>query len=97
MLSTWKAIKKVQPRDIFIKKLGNQYYNIEFAFCDELKAYITSFVRSGNTYSANGTAEMIKEIVAISKPMIWKSCSEWTAAILMMELLKRSNHWGANI
>ena len=47
------------------KKLGNRCYNIQFAFCDELKAYVTGFVRSGNTYTANGTAEMIKEIVAI--------------------------------
>ncbi|NAU38815.1 hypothetical protein EE076_29480, partial [Klebsiella pneumoniae] len=39
-------------------------YNIQFAFCDELKAYVTGFVRSGNTYTANGAAEMIKEIVA---------------------------------
>ena len=46
------------------KKPGNLCYNIQFAFCDELKAYITGFVRSGNTYSANGAAEMIKEIVA---------------------------------
>ena len=46
------------------KKIGNPCYNIQFAFCDELKAYITGFVRSGNTYTANGTAELIKEIVA---------------------------------
>jgi hypothetical protein len=46
------------------KKPGNFFYNIQFAFCDELKAYITGFVRSGNTYTANGAAEMIKEIVA---------------------------------
>lgn len=46
------------------KKLGNACYNIQFAFCDELKAYIAGFVRSGNTYTANGAAEMIKEIVA---------------------------------
>ena len=46
------------------KKLGNLCYNIQFAFCDELKAYITGFVRSGNTYTANGAVEMIKEIVA---------------------------------
>lgn len=46
------------------KKLGNRCYNIQFAFCDELKAYITGFVRSGNAYTANGAAEMIKEIVA---------------------------------
>jgi len=46
------------------KKLGNNCYNLQFASCDELKAYITGFVRSGNTYTANGAAEMIKEIVA---------------------------------
>jgi uncharacterized protein (DUF1330 family) len=43
---------------------GNRCYNIQFAFCDELKAYVTGFVRSGNTYTANGASEMIKEIVA---------------------------------
>jgi hypothetical protein len=46
------------------KKPGNRCYNIQFAFCDELKAYVTGFARSGNTYTANGAAEMIKEIVA---------------------------------
>jgi hypothetical protein len=46
------------------KKLGNLCYNLQFAFCDELKAYITGFVRSGNTYTSNGAAELIKEIVA---------------------------------
>ena len=46
------------------KKLGNLCYNLQFAFCDELKAYITDFVRSGNTYTSNGAAELIKEIVA---------------------------------
>ena len=46
------------------KKPGSNCYNIQFAFCDELKAYITGFVRSGNTYTANGAAELIKEIVA---------------------------------
>ena len=50
------------------KKPGNPCYNIQFAFCDELKAYITGFVRSGNTYTANGAAEMIKEIVANITP-----------------------------
>ncbi len=49
------------------KRPGNRCYNIQFAFCDELKAYITGFVRSGNTYTANGTSEMIKEIVASIK------------------------------
>ena len=46
------------------KKHGNRCYNIQFAFCDELKAYVTGFVRSGNTYTANGASEMIKEIAA---------------------------------
>jgi len=49
------------------KKLGNRCYNIQFAFCDEIKAYVTGFVRSGNTYTANGAAELIKEIVATLK------------------------------
>ncbi len=49
------------------KKLGNRCYNIQFAFCDELKAYVTGFLRSGNTYTANGAAELIKEIVATLK------------------------------
>jgi len=53
------AVKGYNP-----KKIGNNCYNIQFAFCDELKAYITGFVRSGNTYTANGAAEMIKEIIA---------------------------------
>jgi len=43
---------------------GNNCYNILMAFCDELKAYITGFMRSGNAYTANGAAEMIKEITA---------------------------------
>ena len=49
------------------KKLVNRCYNIQFGFCDELKAYVTGFVRSGNTYTANGAAELIKEIVATLK------------------------------
>ncbi len=53
------AVKGYNP-----KKPGNRCYNIQFAFCNELKAYITGFIRSGNTYTANGAAEMIKEIVA---------------------------------
>jgi hypothetical protein len=53
------AVKGYNP-----KKHGNRCYNIQFAFCDELKAYITGFVRSGNTYTSNGASEMIKEIVA---------------------------------
>ena len=34
------------------------------AFCDELKAYLTGYVRSGDTYTANGAAGMIQEIIA---------------------------------
>ena len=71
------------------KKPGNLCYNIQFAFCDELKAYITGFVRSGNTYTANGAAEMIKEIVANIKTDDLEIMSEWTAAILMKKLLKQ--------
>ena len=32
---------------------GNNCYNILMAFCDELKAYITGFMRSGNTYTTS--------------------------------------------
>jgi hypothetical protein len=46
------------------KKPGNRCYNLQFAFCDEIKAYLTGYVRSGDTYTANGAAEMIKEIMA---------------------------------
>jgi hypothetical protein len=50
------AVKGCNP-----EKPGNNCYNIQFAFCDELKAGITGFVRSGNIYTANGAAVMIKE------------------------------------
>jgi hypothetical protein len=53
------AVKGYNP-----KKPGNRCYNLQLAFCDEIKAYLTGYVRSGDTYTANGTAEMIKEIVA---------------------------------
>jgi hypothetical protein len=56
------AVKGFNP-----KKPGNRCYNIQFAFCDELKAYITGMVRSGDTYTSNGAAEMIKEIMAYLK------------------------------
>ena len=46
------------------KKPGNPCYNIQFAFCDEIKAYLTGYVRSGDTYKANGATGMIKEIMA---------------------------------
>jgi len=53
------AVKGFNP-----KKPGNRCYNLQLAFCDDIKAYLTGYVRSGDTYTANGTAEMIKEIVA---------------------------------
>lgn len=53
------AVKGYNP-----KKPGNRCYNIQFAFCDEIKAYVTGYFRSGDTYTANGTAEMIQEIMA---------------------------------
>jgi hypothetical protein len=53
------AVKGYNP-----KKPGNRCYNIQFAFCDVIKAYLTGYVRSGDTYTANGAAEMIKEIMA---------------------------------
>ena len=43
---------------------GNNCYHILMGFCDELKAYIRGFMRSGNLYTSNGAAEMIKEIIA---------------------------------
>ena len=46
------------------KKPGNPCYNIQFAFCDEIKAYLTGYVRSGDTYTANGAAGTIQEIMA---------------------------------
>ena len=56
------AVKGYNP-----KKLGNNCYNLQFAFCDEIKAYLTGYVRSGDTYTSNGTTEMIKEIMAYLK------------------------------
>jgi hypothetical protein len=53
------AVKGYNP-----KKPGNRCYNLQLAFCDEIKAYLTGYVRSGDTYTANGAAEMIKEIMA---------------------------------
>ena len=49
------------------KKPGNHCYNLQFAFCDEIKAYLTGYVRSGDTYTSNSTAELIKELMAYLK------------------------------
>ena len=53
------AVKGYNP-----KKPGNRCYNLQLAFCDELKAYLTGYVRSGDTYTANGATGMIQEIIA---------------------------------
>lgn len=49
------------------KKHGNKCYNGLMSFCSELKSFVTGFQRSGNAYTSNGTAEMIKEIIAVLK------------------------------
>jgi hypothetical protein len=46
------------------KKPGNPCYNLQFAFCDELKAFISGYIRSGDTYTSNGAAGLIQEIIA---------------------------------
>jgi hypothetical protein len=56
------AVKGYNP-----KKPGNNCYNLQFAFCDEIKAYLTGYVRSVDTYTSNSTSEMIKEIMAYLK------------------------------
>ncbi len=70
MWSRWKSIRKaLSLEECYTKgsnpeKPGNNCYNIQFAFRNELKTLITGFVRSGNTYTENGAAELIKEIVS---------------------------------
>lgn len=59
--------RRVLRERVQSQKARKQLYNIQFAFCDESKAYITGFVLSGNTYTANGAAEMIKEIMSYLK------------------------------
>ena len=46
------------------KKPGNPCYNLQFAFCDEIKAFLSGYIRSGDTYTSNGAAGLIQEIVA---------------------------------
>jgi len=52
------------------KKHGNKCYNALMSFCAELKAFVTGFQRSGNTYTSNGTSEMIKEIIVNLKDCV---------------------------
>lgn len=54
----------MRQKDIILRNWETDATISNLHFCDELKAYVTGFVRSGNTYTANGAAEMIKEIVA---------------------------------
>lgn len=46
------------------KKPGNACYNLQFAFCDEIKSFLTGYVRSGDTYTSNGATGLIQEIIA---------------------------------
>ncbi len=54
----------MRQKDIILRNWETDATISNLHFDDELKAYVTGFVRSGNTYTANGAAEMIKEIVA---------------------------------
>jgi hypothetical protein len=66
----WQVTRKVLSlEECYVKgnnpkKPGNSCHNIQLDFCDQLKAYITGFLMSENTYTATGSAEMIKAIVA---------------------------------
>jgi hypothetical protein len=46
------------------KKPGNPCYNLQFAFCDEIKAFLSGYICSEDTYTSNGAAGLIQEIVA---------------------------------
>lgn len=50
--------------------IGNKCYNVLYAFCDELKSYVSGFRRMGNANTSNGAAELIKEIVANLKDVV---------------------------
>jgi hypothetical protein len=86
------AVKGYNP-----KKPGNRCYNIQFAFCDEIKAYLTGYLRSGDTYTANGAAEMIKEIMTHLKEEGLEITFRMVAVILTMLSWKRSNRWVASM
>jgi len=49
------------------ERFSYNYYNIQFAFCDEIEAYLTGYVRSGDTNTFSGTADMIKGIMVFLK------------------------------
>lgn len=52
------AVKGYNP-----ERKGNNCYNIQMAFCDELKCFVSGYMRSGNTNTSNGAAELVKEII----------------------------------
>jgi len=67
---------------------GNNCYNILYAFCDELKAFITGFRRMGNAYTSNGAAEMIKEIIAHLKDNVDNIVFRMDSGYFSEEILK---------
>ena len=44
---------------------GNNCYNIQFAFCEEIRVFVGGFLRPGNTSTCNGADELVKSIVAV--------------------------------
>jgi len=67
---------------------GNNCYNILYAFCDNLKAFITGFRRMGNAYTSNGAAEMIKEIIAHLKDSVDNIIFRMDSGYFSEEILK---------
>jgi hypothetical protein len=83
------AVKGYNPKEI-----GNNCYNFQFAFCDEIKAYLTGYVRSGDTYTSNSTAEMIKEIMAYLKEEGLEITFRMDSGYFDDEIWKPLNHLG---
>lgn len=44
---------------------GNKCYNIQFAFCEEIKVFVGGYLRSGDTSTCNGAEELVKSIVSV--------------------------------
>ena len=65
-------------------------------FIDVPKTYITGFVRSGNTYTANGAAEMIKEIVANIKTDVLEILSRMDSGYFDGEIIETIELLGCN-
>ena len=60
----WKVTRRGPQKDTILKSRATLVTTFQFAFCDEIKAYLTGYVRSGDTYTANGATGLIKEIMA---------------------------------